>query len=72
VIKLIYNIRAEQFHKDYYESKSFMPRLGGAFIILNAIVYIGEIVIISLWAMGDNTREGNKIYDLNIIVGIHH
>ncbi len=60
------SLRAEQFHKNYYESTTFMPRLGKLFIILNVVVCIlcsnvtyadsndiGEFVIILLWGIGD-------------------
>jgi len=62
---------AEQFHKNYYEtSGSFMPRLGTGFIILNVVVYIGEIIIILMWALGEEAREGSLIYEINIVVDV--
>jgi len=62
---------AETFHKNYYESSGFLPRLGMGFLALNVIVYTYQIIMLVLWDVkAHEEREGNVIYELNIVLDV--
>jgi len=61
---------AESFHKNYYETKAFLPRLGWIFFISNFVLYVYQFVIIILFAFGSEDREGNPVYEANIVSDI--
>jgi hypothetical protein len=53
---------AEITHKNYYESTSFMPKLGYIFFITNVLVWSLQIVFVILFELGIKTE---LLYDLN-------
>jgi len=57
---------AERVHKNYVTSDKFLPKLGWIFAIVNAILYIIQIVLLTLFLTGSKQREGSPIYELNI------
>eukprot|EP01114_Cavostelium_apophysatum_P001168 TRINITY_DN10994_c0_g1_i1.p2 TRINITY_DN10994_c0_g1~~TRINITY_DN10994_c0_g1_i1.p2 ORF type:complete len:284 (+),score=19.82 TRINITY_DN10994_c0_g1_i1:1106-1957(+) len=61
---------AERFHKNYYETKKFLPKLGWAFIGTNIVIYVSHIIIVILFFTFDTKREGNPLYDINILVDV--
>ncbi|PRP75305.1 hypothetical protein PROFUN_05616 [Planoprotostelium fungivorum] len=59
---------AERFHKSYFESGQFLPKVGGIFVVVNITMYITQIVFVSLYlSHSEGGREGNIMYELNII-----
>jgi len=44
--------------------------LGGLFIILNLLLYIFQIIFIILWVTSNEDRDGNPVYEANIIADV--
>jgi len=61
---------AEQFHKNYYETESFLPQLGLAFFVTNLIIYVFQIIVLILWFVLGTEREGNPLYEANIVTDV--
>eukprot|EP01119_Soliformovum_irregulare_P002555 TRINITY_DN12802_c0_g1_i1.p1 TRINITY_DN12802_c0_g1~~TRINITY_DN12802_c0_g1_i1.p1 ORF type:complete len:301 (-),score=38.20 TRINITY_DN12802_c0_g1_i1:113-1015(-) len=62
---------AEGFHKNYYETRSFLPRLGIAFVIFNVLLYLFQgAIIVYLLASKSQVKEGNRWYDSTIITDV--
>lgn len=64
---------AEQYHKSYVETQNFMPQLGLTFILVNAAVYVLQVVFVVLYLResGDTSkREGDVLYEANIVVDV--
>lgn len=62
---------AEEYHKQYFESTKFLPRLGFAFIVTNIILWIFEIVAVTFFLVSKETKtEGSPIYETTIITFI--
>jgi len=63
---------AENVHKSYYESFSFLPTLGVCFLFTNVLVWIFQVVIVVLFAITEKevVWEGNTLYDSSILIDI--
>jgi len=61
---------AERFHKNYYDTKGFLPLLGGVFVFVNTALYAFQIVIIVLWVFSNEVKEGNPLYEANIVTDV--
>ena len=47
---------------------SFLPSVRIYFIIVNGAVYVYQFIVIVIWITGSQSREGNLLYDTNILV----
>jgi len=56
----------ENYHKTYVSSHEFLPRFFWAFVGCNAVMYIYETIIISIFIAGAHTEEGNPVYEVSI------
>jgi magnesium-transporting ATPase (P-type) len=65
---------AELYHKNYIVAKGFLPRLFNTFVIINALLYSIEIIVVLLFLIVDRAeyshREGNPIYETSVYLEI--
>jgi len=58
---------AEEFRRRYYDDKRFLPTVFWPFIILNAFVWCGQVVMI-VWYTVTQDQIKTKVYNINSIV----
>jgi len=55
---------------NYFDSKTFLPKLGWIFILINVVLYIFQIIMMGLWIASDEIKEGNPLYEINIVADV--
>jgi hypothetical protein len=57
----------------YVETQSFLPQLGWTFILVNIAAYALQLIIMAVYFLEPNedtqSREGNVLYEANIVAG---
>lgn len=59
---------AEQYHRSVFADDSLPRGVTVGLVVANVVMAVYQLVVVVLWLAGDQTKEGDALYDSNILV----